>query len=351
MSRGIRLAAVILALAADAAAATDPCATGLQALKQGELEKAGTLLLQCREARPSEVDPYLWLCAVYQQQKDSKSLYETASVALKKFPGEPRFYLTVATHDARDKRFESAVSVLEEGYNRWPEHPSIRKLLANAHFARGAELLDASNNEPAERHLRRATELAPSDLEARLNLGRALHNQLRYSEALDAFDRVIELNPGTQLARFHRGLSYYSLGEFERAIEDLTAEITATPDYAPSYLVRGQALLAMARWKEAFTDLKIAAARMPQSAPAWHDSARALIQLEQLDEAETRLRKAIEIDPGDPAPLNTLVSVLMRLGRAEEARPLATRAATLARERRSADPGEIRFKTPRRPPQ
>jgi hypothetical protein len=49
--------------------------------------------------------------------------------------------------------------------------------------------------------------------------------------------------------------------------------------------------------------------------------------------------------------VNTLVTVLMRLDRADEARPLAKKAATLARERRSADPGEIRFEPARRPPQ
>jgi Flp pilus assembly protein TadD len=82
---------------------------------------------------------------------------------------------------------------------------------------------------------------------------------------------------------------------------------------------------------------------MPRNAQAWHARARALVQLERLPEAEKSLRTAMELDPADPAPVNALVSVLIRLGRAEEARPLAAKAATLARERRSADPGEIRF--------
>jgi tetratricopeptide (TPR) repeat protein len=220
---------LLFVVAALGRATADTCDLGLEALKQGDLGQAGVLLRQCVKARPSQVDPYLWLCAVYQQQKDSEALYKTASAALEKFPEEPRFYLTVATHDAREKRYHAAVKVLEEGLKRWPDDPSIRKLLANAHYAWGAELLDASDNEAAEQHLRRATELAPDDVEAHVNLGRAFHNLLRYSEALDAFNRVIELNPKTPLARFHRGLSYHSLGQFEHAIEDLTAEIADTP--------------------------------------------------------------------------------------------------------------------------
>jgi hypothetical protein len=42
----------------------------------------------------------------------------------------------------------------------------------------------------------------------------------------------------------------------------------------------------------------------------------------------------MEIDPADPAPVNTLVSVLHRLGRADEAQILSRKAAELARARR-----------------
>jgi tetratricopeptide (TPR) repeat protein len=327
------------------AAPVDPCEAGRAALEQRDLANAGALLQKCIDARPASVEPYLWLCAVHQARQDASSLQRTAREGLERFPQEPRFYLTVGTYDAREKRYESAISVFEEGHRRWPEDAQIRSLLASSHFARGTELLDASKSESAAEHLRRATELAPDDVEAQLNLGRALHNLLQNTEALEAFNRVIELKPDTLLAFFHRGMTYYSLGEFERSIEDLDRAIAATPDYPPAFLVRGQALIAVARWERALSDLETATARMPQSAQAWHSRGRALAHLGRLDEAEGSLRKAAELDPEDPAPVNALVRVLIRLGRADEAKPLAAKAAALARERRSADPGEIRFES------
>jgi Flp pilus assembly protein TadD len=88
---------------------------------------------------------------------------------------------------------------------------------------------------------------------------------------------------------------------------------------------------------------------MPENAQAWHSRARALVPLERLEEAEKSLRRAMDLDPTHPAPVNALVGVLIRLDRAGEAKPLAAKAAALARERRSAAAGEIRFESSGRP--
>ena len=96
-------------------------------------------------------------------------------------------------------------------------------------------------------------------------------------------------------------------------------------------------------WENALKDLEVASAGMPSNPTAHYGRARALLHQGKLDAAETALRKVMELDPSDPAPVNTLVSVLLRLHRPEEARALATKAATLARDRRTAARGEIRF--------
>jgi tetratricopeptide (TPR) repeat protein len=343
----VRLTAscILLALTAAGPAAADPCHEGARALERRDLDGAEKLLRQCLDQDPPEAAPYLMLCGVYQLRQDSDALYRTASKGLKRFPDEPRFYLTVGTHDARAGRYDDAIKIFEEGLRRWPEDRQVVSLLASSHYARGAELLDGGENEAAAKHLSRATKLTPDYVEAHLDLGRALHNLLRSADALAAFNRVIELDPQTPLAQFHRGLTYYSMGEFDRAIEDLDEEIAGNPGYPPAYLVRGLARLESAEWATALADLEIAVARMPGNSQAWHGRARALVQSDRLNEAEKALRKAMELDPEDPAPVNTLVSVLTRLDRSAEARPLRQKAAELARARRSAGPGEIRFES------
>ena len=70
--------------------------------------------------------------------------------------------------------------------------------------------------------LRRSAVLAPNDVDAHMNLGRALHNTGRYAEALAAFDRVQALKPEYPLLAFHRGLSLHYMGEFEKAVDELS---------------------------------------------------------------------------------------------------------------------------------
>ena len=307
----------------------DPCSDGAAALQRRDFAAAETLLKQCQT-----LQGYLMLAGVYQATQRPDLLYATASAGIKKFPDEKRFYLTAGSHEARQKQYEAAITTFESAYKRWPDDAKLRSLLASSHFARGTERLDTGKNEEAVAALRRATELAPDDIEAPMNLGRALHNILHHSEALKTFDKVIALNASTPLVYFHRGMSLHALGQFDKAIADLTKEVETNPNYPPARLVRGLAYFAIADWDRAAADLEAASTAMPDNAGAQYGYARALIQLEKLAEAESALRKAMAADSADPAPVNTLVSVLHRLGRPDEARPLARKAAELARARR-----------------
>src|SRR5687767_645209 len=189
--------------------AADPCRDGAAALERRDLATAEPHLKQCQT-----LQGYLMLAGVYQATQKPDALYATAVAGMKRFPDEKRFYLTVGSHEARQKNYEAAVETFEAAFRRWPEDPKLRSLLASSHFARGTELLDANKNEQAVAALRRATELTPDDIEAQMNLGRALHNILRHSEALKAFDKVISLNASTPLAYFHRGMALHALGQF-----------------------------------------------------------------------------------------------------------------------------------------
>jgi tetratricopeptide (TPR) repeat protein len=323
--------------------ANESCRAGAEALERRNLPTAEALLEQCLRLQPEEILPYLQLCAIYQMQGKAEALYRVALEGLKRFPQEKRFYLTVGTQDGRDKRYEHAVEVLEAGFRRWPQDDQLRQILESAHLGLGMELLDAGKNESAETNLRRATRLAADDIEAHLNLGRALHNLNQTAEALQEFDRVLALNPRLPLARFHRGLTLYTIGEFDRAIADFSAEMKANPDYPPSYLLRGSAFLAKGEWTRALRDLETAATRMPENAKAQYARALCLSRVGEPSNAEAGFRRTIELDPSDPAPLNSLARLLLQSGREEEAVPLIRRSAELSRQQRSTQPGEIRF--------
>jgi Tfp pilus assembly protein PilF len=186
--------------------AEDPCQSGLEALDRKEFAAAETRLKDCLKNAPPTVAPYLALCGLYQSQGRTKDLHEVALAGLQRFPQEKRFYLTVGIQAGQEERYERAIEVFSEGFRRWPDDANLRKNLASAHLLLGMKQLDEAKNQEAESHLRKATQLADNDVEAHLNLGRALHNLSRSVEALAEFDRVLALNAQTPLAHFHRGL-------------------------------------------------------------------------------------------------------------------------------------------------
>jgi tetratricopeptide (TPR) repeat protein len=341
----VRHLLVFVLLLSPRAWAGDPCRLGAEALSRQNLSAAETYLKQCLDARPEQIFPYLQLCAVYQLQGNAEALHRIALEGLKRFPGEKRFYLTVGNRAGQDGRYERAVEIFSEGFRRWPDDARFRKGLAGAEVSLGMEILNGGNNQLAEEHLRRATELDPEDVEAHLNRGRALHNLNRSVEALAEFDKVLALNRNLTLARFHRGMVRYELGEYDAAIEDLRREIESNPEYPPSYLFRGLALIAKGEWARALPDLDIAARRMPENVRAQYGRARCLRQLGKNREAEEGLRKTMELDPSDPSPVNALARLLLETGRAEEAQQMFQKSAELSKKQRSAAPGEIRYQS------
>lgn len=327
----------------------DACIRGGEALKRQELSLAESLLRQCLNSQPQQLLPYLQLCALYQLKNDSEALNRVAREGLKKFPQEKRFYFTIGTHAGRERDFTQAIEVFSKGLRRWPDDSKFRKSLADSHTGLGMELLDRGRNEDAAKHLRRATELGPDDVEAHLNLGRALHNLNHSVEAIAAFDRVLALDDRLPLARFHRGLVLYGIGEFDAAIEDMRREIEINPGHPPSYLFRGLALIAKGDWAGALPDLETAALRMPDNVKAQYARARCLFQLGRRVESEAGLRKTLELDSSDPGPVNALARLLSDSGRREEAQQLFQKAAELSKMSRSVSPGEIQFESPRQP--
>ena len=175
-------------------------------------------------------------------QGKREDLLRTASEGMKRFPDERRFYLTVANDAGRNGQYERAVEVFGEAYRRWPQDAQFKEGLASAHLYLGTQQLDQAQNEGAERHLRQAVTLAENDVDARLNLGRALHNLNRSVEAEHEFDRVIALDPKAPLAHFHRGMVRQALGDLDPAIADLSEEIRQNPSLSSQLLFAWQGL-------------------------------------------------------------------------------------------------------------
>lgn len=321
----------------------DVCTQAREALQRRDLSVAEGLLKQCATANPTVLAPVLDLCGVYQAQGRGEDLVRTASEGIKRFPAERRFYLTVANYAGRNGQYERALEVFSEAHRRWPQDPQFKDGLASAHLYLGTQQLDKGNNEGAERHLRQAVTLSEKDVDARLNLGRALHNLNRSVEAEEEFNRVITLDPKAPLARFHRGMVRQSLGDLDAAIADLSDEIRQNPAYPPSYFSRGKAYQIQGLINEALADLDVAVQKMPENGRAVFARGRCRFQLGLVADAEDDFRKAMALEPDNPEPINALAQLLWRSGKKEEAERLFKQGREKGQAVRTAQAGEIRF--------
>ncbi|MEJ7604873.1 MAG: hypothetical protein WKF37_01050 [Bryobacteraceae bacterium] len=54
--------------------ASEPCPAGIEAVRQGDVEKAAVLLQQCTEAAGAPLEAFLALAGIYQTRRDGDAL-------------------------------------------------------------------------------------------------------------------------------------------------------------------------------------------------------------------------------------------------------------------------------------
>src|SRR5262245_2724978 len=109
---------------------------------------------------------------------------------------------------------EEATRMYRAAADRFPDDPAP---LVNLGLHLLGQLGDAGQ---AEALFRRALLLAPMATEAQANLGLALHEQGRFDEALEHYERLIARFPDEVEYRWNRGVTNLALGRFEIAWED-----------------------------------------------------------------------------------------------------------------------------------
>ncbi|HPF14607.1 MAG TPA: tetratricopeptide repeat protein, partial [Planctomycetota bacterium] len=105
---------------------------------------------------------------------------------------------------------ESARRWWYETLQRYPDYVELREKLCNlendlGHYAEAAQLAE------------RGVEAAPSQLNLKYSLGRALYGLGRKQEALTQFDGILDLDPGYFLAGYSKGLVLLELGQRDAA--------------------------------------------------------------------------------------------------------------------------------------
>ncbi len=199
--------------------------------------------------------------------------------------------------------------------------PQHRQLPAAELVARGKALYREGSYDQAEAYLRRAIEMAPDSLQARVNLAVVL---------------------------------YAGLGRAHEAAGLLSAVAQAAPGRADVHLLLGKVHLSLDRTSEAASAFNRAAELSPRSFEAFTWVGVARLRENDLAGAGQALEKAVRLGPGQPRPHLILAQVYDRLGRTSEARRLAARHVRLGeldrelevlRQRSLRDPSDVFSRT------
>ena len=196
-----------------------------------------------------------------------------------------------------------------------PDDPLIGALAgllegAAAHALRGAQAMDEHRWTDAVGHLRAATEAAPGDAFARLNLGTALYMTGDAEGAMASYREAVRLVPALDRAHVGIGVLLQAGGDDAGAIAAFEAARDAAPANVEARLALADALRRTGRVDGAVVEYTEVLRQRPGSADAAFGLAIGLVRLGRHGEARMRLETAAGVFADDPRFAHALARLL-----------------------------------------
>jgi tetratricopeptide (TPR) repeat protein len=242
-----------------------------------------------------------------------------------------RNFYQEALEKYQSKQYEEALPLAEAALGADRKNPAYSHLYGSILAALGQFYL-------AEEYLGKAIALAPDRPEFEYDLGALLHQERKYSEAVPVLKRAIELDPANLTARLmlarcyvlsynelqlpnfeeltleqlnyivkkdprfpgvhhHLALVYINTGELTKAIVELNTELQYDPGDSQARLELGETLLKLNQYRKAADELQIAAKQAPRMPAIRFGLAKAYKADGQAAKALAEARKCVELDP------------------------------------------------------
>jgi tetratricopeptide (TPR) repeat protein len=181
-------------------------------------------------------------------------------------------------------------------------------------------LTTVSQLSPTAAHLQneQAKATAREDAYRANNIGVALLEQFKHKEAADAFRRALQLEPTLVLARINLGIALYNMPDLPAAQKELQAAIGAAPTAPQPHYVLGLAAKTQNRPDEAIASFKKVLQIDPNDVGANVNLGQLYAQQRKYTEAIAVLRTAIAAEPYNATGLYNLGTALLRSGQREE---------------------------------
>jgi tetratricopeptide (TPR) repeat protein len=176
--------------------------------------------------------------------------------------------------------------------------------------------------------------LGPLGLPAHYLLATALHQQKKYPEAIETYQKLISLNPGLFSPYRYMANAYFAMGKVDEAIASLQKALSVKPGDMETRLALGLACVESGHLDEGTAALEEVLRMQPHNAIAAYQVGMVRQSRKDYAAAVTFFRKALAEQPEWPEALNNLAWLLAACPRSEvrdgsQAVTLAERAVKL----------------------
>jgi tetratricopeptide (TPR) repeat protein len=172
----------------------------------------------------------------------------------------------------------------------------------------------------------------PDDWRGRYWLGWVLESEGYHAFAAEQYRRAHEANPDHFDSRFRLAETLLSMSDFPPALPHLDACVAARPDDPHVRFARARCLQALGRTDEAESTLQTLVAQNPEHGPAMLLLARLLLGREDAKDAVDFAQRAARLDPNNPVPAATLAEALRGVQSDQEAVAWEDKARTLTEQ-------------------
>jgi len=343
----------------------------VEAHKAGKLQDAEVVYRAILQTQPNHPDANHNLGVMAVSLNKTEVALQLFKIALEANPNQGQFWLSYVDALIREKQFDNARNVIEQGKKQGLAGERVDELEAKLTASLLAQNSATSANKMStftqqlkkisakkekrknvSRDLTKANQIkSPPQIEINnlleyyqkgqhglaLNLATALTNQYpnhpfgwkvlgalfkqtgKLQDSAIANQKVLEISPNDPEAHYNLGNTLKELGRLEDAETSYGKAIAIKPDLAAAHCNLGITLKELGRLEDAETSYQKAIAIKTDLAEAHYNLGNTLKELGRLEDAETSYQKAIAIKPGYAEAHCNWGITLKELGRLEDA--------------------------------
>jgi predicted TPR repeat methyltransferase len=173
-----------------------------------------------------------------------------------------------------------------------------------------AAVFFASNRlEEAANQLRHALRLQPDNAETYKNLGLTLYALGQILEAVGAYRRALTIQGDDPVLYFNIGNAFFALGRFNKAASSFKHAIALKPRFTDAHLKLGNARYMQGKLFESIESYRRALAIDPERAETYHNLGASLAVVRKTKEAVAAFQRTVDLDPLNPTARHMLAAL------------------------------------------